>query len=273
VTTWVIGDIHGCWETLQRLLERIEWTPERDQLWLVGDLVNRGPSSLEVLRWAHEHSERLVAVLGNHDLHLLARAAGVAEAKEEDTLDEILAAPDRDELLGWLRARPLVHRFGPFVMVHAGLMPEWNIELTCSLADGVAARLSGPEYETFMAMLFSHRKTTSLQELDGDEWLAAAAAVFTRLRIIGPDGCARLGFNGSPDDAPEGWRPWFEASSVLHQGYALLFGHWARLGFYRAHDVVCLDSGCVYGGSLTALRLTDGHVIHEPVADPVVAPD
>jgi len=273
MATWVIGDIHGCWETLQRLLERIEWKPERDQLWLVGDLVNRGPSSLEVLRWAHEHSERLVAVLGNHDLHLLARAAGVADAKEEDTLDEILAAPDRDELLGWLRARPLVHRFGPFVMVHAGLMPEWNIELTCSLADGVAARLSGPEYETFMAMLFSHRKTTSLQELDGDEWLAAAAAVFTRLRIIGPDGCARLGFNGSPDDAPEGWRPWFEASSVLHQGYALLFGHWARLGFYRTHDVVCLDSGCVYGGSLTALRLTDGHVIHEPVADPVVAPD
>jgi bis(5'-nucleosyl)-tetraphosphatase (symmetrical) len=273
MATWVIGDIHGCWETLQRLLERIEWVSERDELWLVGDLVNRGPSSLEVLRWAREHSERLVAVLGNHDLHLLARAAGVAEAKEEDTLDEILAAPDRDELLGWLRARPLVHRFGPSVMVHGGLMPEWNIELTCGLADEVAVRLSGPDDKGFMEMLFGNRNTAWRPELDGDERLAAAAAIFTRLRMIGSDGQARLAFNGSPDDAPKGWRPWFATSAVLHQGYALLFGHWAQLGFHRVRDFACLDSGCVYGGSLTALRLTDGRVVHEPVADPIVAPD
>ncbi len=273
MATWVIGDIHGCWESLQRLLERIEWKPELDELWLVGDLVNRGPSSLEVLRWAHEHSERLVAVLGNHDLHLLAREAGVAGAKKEDTLDEILAAPDRDELLGWLRARPLVHRFGPFVMVHGGLMPEWNIELTCGLADEVAARLSDPDDKGFMGMLFGNRNTAWRPELDGDERLAAAAAIFTRLRMIGSDGQARLAFNGSPDDAPKGWRPWFATSAVLHQGYALLFGHWAQLGFHRVRDFACLDSGCVYGGSLTALRLTDGRVVHEPVADPIVAPD
>jgi len=273
MATWVIGDIHGCWETLQRLLERVKWVPEQDELWLVGDLVNRGPSSLEVLRWAYEHSERLVAVLGNHDLHLLARMAGVAEAKEEDTLDEVLAAPDRDELLGWLQRRPLVHRFGPSVMVHGGLMPEWNIELACGLAEAVAVRLSGPETETFMERLVGNRKTAWRPDLEGDERLSAAAAVFTRMRMVGPNGRAYLAFNGSPDDAPEGWRPWFATSAVLRQGCALLFGHWAQLGFHRAHDVTCLDSGCVYGGSLTALRLTDGRVVHEPVADSIVAPN
>jgi bis(5'-nucleosyl)-tetraphosphatase (symmetrical) len=273
MATWVIGDIHGCWETLQRLLGRIDWAPEQDELWFVGDLVNRGPHSLEVLRWAHENNRRLVAVMGNHDLHLLARAAGVAEAKEEDTLDKILAAPDRDELLGWLRRRPLVHRFGPSVMVHGGLMPEWDIELACGLADAVAARLSGSEDETFMGRLVGNRKTAWHPDLEGDERLAAAAAVFTRMRMVGPDGRGRLAFNGSPDVAPEGWRPWFATSAVLRQGYALMFGHWAQLGFHRAHDVTCLDSGCVYGGNLTALRLTDGRVVHEPVADAVVAPD
>ena len=273
MATWVIGDIHGCWETLQRLLGRIEWVPEQDELWLVGDLVNRGPSSLEVLRWACENSERLVSVLGNHDLHLLARAAGVAGAKEEDTLDEILIAPDRDELLGWLRRRPLVHRFGHFVMVHGGLMPEWNIEVACGLAEAVAVRLSGPENETFMEQLVGNRKMAWRLDLEGDERLAAAAAVFTRMRMVGPDGRARLAFNGSPDDAPEGWRPWFATSAALSQGYALLFGHWAQLGFHRAHDVTCLDSGCVYGGSLTALQLTDGRVAHMPVADSIVATD
>ncbi len=273
MATWVIGDIHGCWETLQRLLGRIEWAPEQDKLWLVGDLVNRGPRSLEVLRWAHENSKRLVAVLGNHDLHLLARAAGVAEAKKEDTLDEILAAPDCDELLGWLRKRRLVHRFGPHVMVHGGLMPEWDIELACGLADAAAARLSGPENEIFMGRLVGNRKTAWCPDLEGDERLAAAVAVFTRMRMVGPDGRAHLAFTGSPDDAPEDWRPWFATSAVLRQGYALMFGHWAQLGFHRTHDVTCLDSGCVYGGSLTALRLTDGRVVHEPVADAVVVPN
>ena len=152
-------------------------------------------------------------------------------------------------------------------------MPEWSIELTCALADAVAGRLSGPEDETFMGRLVGNRKPAWRLEFEGDERLVAAAAVFTRIRMVGPDGRPHLGFNGSPDDAPEGWRPWFATSAVLRQGYALVFGHWAQLGFHRAHDVACLDSGCVYGGSLTALRLTDGRVVHEPVADSVVAPN
>ena len=273
MATWVIGDIHGCWLTLQRLLDRIGWRPEEDELWLVGDLVNRGPSSLEVLRWAWEHRDRLTVVLGNHDLHLLTRAAGVARAKKGDTLDEVLAAPDRDRLLAWLRSMPLVHHFGPFVLVHAGLSPDWNIELTCGLADAVASGLSGPDGEAVIKRLYTARTEERKPGLEDDEQLAEAAAAFTRMRMVGPDGHPRLAYTGSPDAAPEGWREWFAASAVLNQGYTVIFGHWAQLDFYRAHDVVCLDSGCVYGGSLTAFRLGDSRVVQEPVADPVVEPD
>ena len=269
MTTWVIGDIHGCWQTLERLLERIGWGREEGDLWLVGDLVNRGPSSLEVLRWAWEYRDRLTVVLGNHDLHLLTRAAGVAGAKPGDTLDEVLAAPDRDRLLKWLRSRPLVHHFGPWVLVHAGLSPDWNIELTCGLADAVASRLAGPEGEAAIKRLYAARAEQWHPGLEGDEQLAAAAAVFTRMRMVGPDGRPRLAYSGAPTAAPEGWRQWFSASAVSNQGYTVLFGHWAQLGFYRARDAVCLDSGCVYGGSLTAFRLDDGRVVQEPVADPI----
>ena len=273
MATWVIGDVHGCWRTLERLLDRIEWNPDEDELWMVGDLVNRGPSSLEVLRWARDNSDRLTVVLGNHDLHLLARAAGVAKAKKDDTLDEVLAAPDLVELLDWLRRRPLLHHFGPWVMVHAGLVPDWSIEVTCRFADAAVERFDSPESDAFLERLESFRKESWHADLEGDELIASAVAVFTRMRMVGPDGTARLEYNGSPGDAPVGWRPWFMSSAVRRQGYALIFGHWAQLGFFRAHDVVCLDSGCVYGGSLSALRLKDGRVVREKLADTVVSPD
>jgi bis(5'-nucleosyl)-tetraphosphatase (symmetrical) len=271
MATWVIGDVHGCWRTLERLLDRIGWSPGDDELWMVGDLVNRGPASLEVLRWARANSARLTVVLGNHDLHLLARAAGVAKAKKGDTLDEVLAAPDRDQLLDWLRARPFLHHFGPWVMVHAGLEPDWSIEVSCRLADAAAERLNSPGGEAFLVHLYSRLKESWHPDLEGDELTASAAAVFTRMRMVGPDGRARLEFNGPIADAPEGWKPWFMPSAVRRQGYALIFGHWALLGFYRAHDIVCLDSGCVYGGSLSALRLKDGRVVREKLADKVVS--
>lgn len=273
MATWAIGDVHGCWLTLQRLLESIHWDPHRDSLWLVGDLVNRGPSSLEVLRWAHENRGRLTVVLGNHDLHLLARAAGAVKARKEDTLDEILGAQDRLELLEWLQSRPLVHRFGPYVMVHAGLAPEWNIELTTGLADAVAARIAGSDGGEVIQMLYDHRKTEWNVDLRGDDELAAATAIFTRMRMVGPDGRAHLDYAGPPGAAPDGWKPWYTKSAVRSQGYRLLFGHWAQFGFYRAHDAVCLDSGCVYGGRLTALCLNDGRVVQESAIDDVVEPD
>ncbi len=271
MTTWVIGDIHGCWRTLELLLEKIGWASSEDEVWLVGDLVNRGPSSLEVLRWARDQGDRLTAVLGNHDLHLLQRAAGVVKAKKGDTLDAVLKAPDRDELLSWLRSRPLVHHFGPWLMVHAGLMPDWSIELTCRLADAAAVRLAGDDWVAFLEKVAAIRFQSWHPDLEGDELIASAVAVFTRMRMVGPDGRARLRYTGAPDDAHPEWLPWFTRSAALRQGYALLFGHWAMLGLYRAHDVACVDSGCIYGGQLTAMRLRDGLIVEQPTADAVAA--
>lgn len=269
MSTWVIGDVHGCWLTLERLLERIDWQANCDELWFVGDLVNRGPSSLEVLRWASDNRDSITVVLGNHDLHLLSRAAGTASRKKDDTLDEVLTAPDRDGLLEWLGTRSLVHRFGPFVMVHAGLSPEWTIEQSASLADAAAERLGGPARDDLLRAISRGRKKNKGDSRTDDGALADAVAVMTRIRMVDFDGTAELEYSGSPDDAPWGWQPWFETSTVRRQGYALIFGHWAMLGFHREHDVACVDSGCVYGGSLTALRLHDGHVVRVPVADAV----
>ncbi len=269
MATWVIGDIHGCWQTLQSLLERMEWRPDRDRLWLVGDLVNRGPSSLEVVRWAWEHRDRVAAVLGNHDLHLLARASGAARKKKDDVLEDVLRAPDRGRLLDWMRGWPLVHSFGRYVVVHAGFCPEWNIELTRRLAAAVSARLAGSGGDQLLASLYRRRKKSWRPGLEGREALASAAAVFSRIRMVDRGGSARLSYNGPPGSAPAGWSPWFRDSAIRRQGYTVIFGHWAMFGFYRARDVICLDSGCVYGGRLTAIRLDDGEVVQERLVDEV----
>ena len=267
MATWVIGDIHGCWQTLQRLLESIGWEPECDELWLVGDLVNRGPSSLDVLRWASSKPNNVVTVLGNHDLHLLARAAGITQAKSGDTLDEILAAPDRDLLLDWLRRRPLVHFEEPFVVVHAGLVPDWSLAEVKQLDEALAIRLAGDKWAALLEELYRRQTAGCREDLEGEERLAAAAAVFTRTRMVDKDGWPQLKYQGAPGDAPEGWRPWFDSSVVRRRGSTVIFGHWALLGFFQAPDVVCLDSGCVYGGHMTALSLEDGRVVQEPFRD------
>ena len=245
----------------------IEWRAGGDELWFVGDLVNRGPSSLEVLRWAHEHRSRLKIVLGNHDLHLLARAESVTRAKRDDTLDEILTASDRDVLLDWLRRQPLFSCEDPFVMVHAGLLPDWDLAEVKQLADAVAERLAGADSAAFLESLYRRRTAGWRDDLEGAERLAAAAAIFTRTRMVDEDGRPQLKYQGAPGDAPDGWRPWFVSSEVRRQSRTVIFGHWALLGFLQAPDVVCLDSGCVYGGHLTALSLDDGRVVQEPFRD------
>jgi bis(5'-nucleosyl)-tetraphosphatase (symmetrical) len=269
MATWAIGDIHGCWETLQRLLEIIEWNPTRDRLWLVGDLVNRGPSSLEVLRWASGNRDRVRAVLGNHDLHLLGRFGGVCGAKKSDTLDPVLDAPDRDELLGWLRGLPLMYKFGPYVLVHAGLVPEWNIELARGYADAFKTGFSGDSALSLLSAIHDNRKVPWHVDLSREDRLATAAVAMTRIRMVGSDGRAELDYTGPPGSAPDDYRPWFATASVISQGYTVVFGHWAMLGLFRARDIVCLDSGCVYGGRLTAIRLDDGRLVQQPVIDRV----
>jgi bis(5'-nucleosyl)-tetraphosphatase (symmetrical) len=264
VATWVIGDIHGCWRTLQRLLERIRWDPSADELWLVGDLVNRGPSSLEVLRWAVVHDERITAVMGNHDLHLLSRAAGLRPPRSGDRLDEVLAAPDREALLGWIRRQPFLHRQASMVMVHAGLWPGWSVAEAEDLARSISARL-----DELLPRLNARPRPVWGPELDGDERLAAAAAIFTLVRTVRSDGRPRLGFTGHPDRAPAGSRPWFETARAIADGSTVIFGHWAMLGAHDAGGARCLDTGCVYGGSLTASPLEGGEPIRQELIDRV----
>lgn len=263
MATWVIGDVHGCWETLQRLLDRICWSPDRDRLWLIGDLVNKGPGSLEVLRWAVRRP-CVDSLLGNHDLHLLALAAGLTGARPEDRLDDVLRADDRDELLEWLRRRPLLARVGEEVLVHAGLMPEWGLDEAANIAAEASARL-----DVLLPVLSSKPRPKWGRSVAGDDRLAAAVGIFTRLRVLRADGRPKLGFIAAPESAPPGVRPWFETARVVRDGCPVVFGHWATMGFRRVGRVVCLDSGCVYGGALTAICLDDDRVVEAPLADRV----
>lgn len=266
MATCVIGDIHGCFATMQRLLGQIRWDPAADKLWLVGDLVNRGPASLEVLRWAVAHDESVTAVLGNHDLHLLARAAGLAAATAGDTLDEVLAAPDRGELLDWLRRRPFIHRRGERLLVHAGLLPGWDLECALALGAAAAERLRGESWKSFLAGALDERHWDD--ERTGEGEVAAAVAVFTLLRTVDDAGRPRFAYTGPPETAPEGWRPWYQAARALDEGVHVFFGHWAALGLRRAATATCLDSGCVYGNRLSALRLEDGRLFQQEICEP-----
>ena len=266
MATYAIGDVHGCFKTLQKLLDKIR-LDRRDRLWMVGDLVNRGPRSLAVLRWAAEQGDRLVAVLGNHDLHLLSRAAGVAAPKRRDSLAEVLGASDRDDLLGWLRARPLLHREGGFILVHAGLFPEWTSSRAEELARETEAALrdgSAPGLLAGFERKDEERWDESLK--DGDR-IRVALAGFARLRTLRPDGRMCAFFSGPPAEAPDGCLPWFDLPERRSRDETILFGHWAALGLRIGDGVIGLDTGCAWGQELTALRLEDGKLFQQRVVD------
>jgi bis(5'-nucleosyl)-tetraphosphatase (symmetrical) len=264
MATYAIGDVHGCFETLRQLLRRIAFDGRQDRLWCVGDLVNRGPRSLEVLRWAVEQGDRLVVVLGNHDLHLLARAAGLAEAKKRDTLEAVLAAADRDDLLLWLRSRPLVHRESGFLLVHAGLFPSWSPAEAERLAREVEERLRGDKGLKLLATF--HQKTAECwqNDLTGHDRARAALSAFARLRTLDEQHCMCPDFSGPPAEAPRGCRPWFSIAHRKSAAATVIFGHWAALGLHVEDGIAALDTGCVWGRELTALRLDDGKVFQEP---------
>lgn len=262
--TLVVGDVHGCYDSLVALLKKCGFDADRDHLWLVGDLVNRGPESLEVLRWARATQarlgQRMVAVLGNHDLHLVSRHAGIAGPKRLDTLDEILTAPDAGELIDWLRGCPLVHRRGRTLMVHAGLLPSWaagdaegwarKIEKHLAAGDGLPDLLAWPVTQGEAR----HPK------------LRAALAAFTRLRTCTVDG-EPCSFSGPPDQAPPGCLPWFRIPDRRSEKLRIVCGHWAALGLHRERGVTALDGGAAWGGKLTALRLGDGKIFQHRVKE------
>ncbi len=263
MATYVIGDIHGCYETLQALMARIPFEPDRDLLWLVGDLVNGGPGSLETLRWARQLGDRAVTVLGNHDLYLLARAAGVVDEKKRDTLAAALSAPDRDEWIDWLRRRPVLHRDGDAVLVHAGLLPEWTLEQAERLGRTISEKLSGPDWIDLLRSLFRKKR----EECRPEPSLACALQAMTTIRTCRRDGRMCLAFSGPPKAAPKGCRPWFAWPAAKARPGLVCFGHWAALGFKRAGHAVGLDSGCRWGDRLTAFRLEDGKVFQQKTLD------
>ena len=257
---YAIGDVQGCYAPLERLLERIAFDPSRDRLWLVGDLVNRGPESLPVLRLLRGLGDAATVVLGNHDLYLLMVAAGYKRRDSDDTLAQVLKAPDRDELLHWLAHRPLVHVEGAHVLVHAGLLPEWSVDKAKALSDEVAAALTGPQANRFLLELAGNRPERWSDKLETWDRLRVIVNACTRLRFCSPEGRMALRAKGPPDQAPAGTLPWFRVPGRLSRTHTLVCGHWSALGLHREPGLIALDSGCVWGGRLTALRLEDGQV-------------
>ncbi len=254
MSRYAIGDVQGCYSELRELLAQLKFSSDRDQLWFVGDLVNRGPQSLEVLRFVRALRDNAVTVLGNHDLHLLAVACGSHRKRKADTLDEIFAAPDRDELLGWLMSRPLAHQERGDLMVHAGLVPQWTVATALLLAKEVESALSTDPRALFENM-YGDEPTSWSEMLVGMERLRFAINVLTRLRVCTKDGEVDLKMKGKPPKGHSRLQPWFDIETRRSTGTRVVFGHWSALGLVVRRDVVGLDSGCVWGGSLTAFDL------------------
>jgi bis(5'-nucleosyl)-tetraphosphatase (symmetrical) len=269
---YAIGDVQGCDEELGALLGAIQFKADRDRLWFVGDLVNRGPDSLKTLRRIRSLGDAATVTLGNHDLHLLAVAFGAAHVRSDDTLDETLAAPDRGILLEWLAARPLFHEDPALnvCMLHAGLAPQWDLNLARRCAREFENALQR-EPEKLFDRLYGDQPDRWDEVHDGAERLRFIANCFTRLRFVDADGRLALRAKGSPKKSQsKALIPWFEAREARWRGPRFVFGHWSTLGFFNNEDVTSLDTGCVWGGALTALRLDDSDA--KPVQVPCAAP-
>jgi bis(5'-nucleosyl)-tetraphosphatase (symmetrical) len=264
MSTYVIGDIQGCHQELISLLEKINFNEAEDRLWFTGDLVNRGPDSLATLRFVRQLGDKAICVLGNHDLHLLAIANGQSQYMHAgDTLEEILAAEDREELLVWLRGLPLIHQdknLG-FVMVHAGLAPQWTVQQASALALEVEAALTGDDYLQYFANMYGNKPDNWSDELQGWDRLRVITNYFTRLRYCEENGKMEFTEKSTPGEQKSIYLPWFEIKNRLNKSHKLIFGHWAALRNYKINykkfNVYPLDSGCLWGGKLTALRLQD----------------
>jgi bis(5'-nucleosyl)-tetraphosphatase (symmetrical) len=261
MTTYAIGDIQGCYSAFRRLLDAIDFEPARDRLWLVGDLVNRGPQSLAVLRFVKNLGARAVTVLGNHDLHLMVVAAGYARQHDGDTLNAILRAPDRDELLDWLRQRKLMHAAGRYAMVHAGLLPQWSIAKALRLAREAEDALQGDGYDDFLRHMYGNKPDRWRDDLTGVDRLRVIINAMTRIRLCTTKGKMEFTHKGRPEHLPRGYQPWFKAARRRSRATTVLFGHWAALGLYTDDNVIGLDTGCVWGRKLSAFRLSDGRIV------------
>jgi bis(5'-nucleosyl)-tetraphosphatase (symmetrical) len=269
VATYAIGDIQGCFEPLRQLLEAIGFSASRDRLWFVGDLVNRGRQSLETLRFVRGLGASAVTVLGNHDLHLVMQADGFGKASKEDTLGPVLAAPDRDELMQWLRSLPLFHVEDEYAMVHAGLLPQWDVDQAMARSDEVSMALMAPSYCDFLSNMWGSEPAAWRDDLAGWDRLRVVVNAMTRMRFCSIDGVMEFrasGSKGPPERGPDGFMPWFAVPGRRSADRTLICGHWSALGFRQEKNLLALDSGCLWGGSLTAVRLEDRRVFQLPCA-------
>jgi bis(5'-nucleosyl)-tetraphosphatase (symmetrical) len=269
---YAIGDVQGCDAELGTLLGSLKFSPDRDSLWFVGDLVNRGPDSLKVLRRIRALGDAATVILGNHDLHLLAVAYGGARLRSDDTLDEVLTAPDRAALLEWLQERPLMHEDAKLklCMVHAGLAPQWDLAQARDCAHELEKALRRNPGKLF-DRLYGDQPDRWEESLQGEERLRFIANCLTRLRYVDAEGRLALRAKGSPKKTQtKSLTPWFEAPAARWRGTRIIFGHWSTLGFFRNADVTGLDTGCVWGDRLTALRLDvpDAKPVQVPCAAP-----
>ena len=265
MATYAIGDVQGCFRELMALLEKIAFDPYKDQLWLTGDLINRGPASLPTLRYLMRLPQAPIIVLGNHDLHLLAVAAGAVPKHPKDTCDDILMAPDRDELLAWLRLQPLLHHDARlnYTMVHAGLYPAWTLKAAKKYAQELEVVLRGPHHLEFFEHMYGNEPTHWSEDLTGYDRLRFIANAFTRMRFCTADGGLNLTNKGTVDGATADLIPWFKMPRA-EINLRVVFGHWAALGGVAEENFYHLDTGCVWGQQLTALRLEDQQLFQVP---------
>lgn len=255
---YLIGDLQGCCDAFERLLATLDFSPSRDRLYLLGDLVNRGPASLATLRRLQGLGEAATCLLGNHDLHLLAMAAGVRKPHRGDTAQEILGAPDREALLDWLRQQRMACFAQGWLMVHAGVLPAWTTEQTLQLAGEVEALLRGPELAEFLPQMYGNEPEQWDEGLRGVPRLRCIINALTRLRFCDAQGRMDFKTKDGADAAPPGYMPWFEVPGRRSAGTPIAFGHWSTLGQLLRPDLAALDTGCVWGGQLSALRVDGG---------------
>ncbi|MFG6415386.1 symmetrical bis(5'-nucleosyl)-tetraphosphatase [Roseateles sp. DC23W] len=255
---YLIGDVQGCCDALERLLQRLDFSPSRDHLWLLGDLVNRGPASLATLRRLIGLGDAATCLLGNHDLHLLAAHHGVRRPNGGDTLDDILAAPDRHALMDWLRHQRLAAFDAGWLMVHAGVVPSWSRDDVLGLAAEVEAVLRGPALPDFLRAMYGNEPARWSPDLRGVERLRFTVNALTRLRFCTADGEMDFKTKDGAGAAPDGFMPWFDAPGRRTANTPIAFGHWSTLGLVNRPGLLALDTGCVWGGRLTAARVQDG---------------
>jgi bis(5'-nucleosyl)-tetraphosphatase (symmetrical) len=264
---YLIGDVQGCDSALQGLLDKISFSPSRDTLYLLGDLVNRGPDSAGVLRRLMRYGDAAQCLLGNHDLHLLAASVGARRPSRKDTLDGVLQAPDRDAMLAWLRQQHMAfllqHQARSLLMVHAGVLPGWSASQTLALAGEFEAVLRGPDLSEFLHQMYGNTPNRWDDRLLGLDRLRMIVNALTRLRFCTLDGVMEFDTSDGAHAAPPGYLPWFEVPGRKTRDVTVAFGHWSTLGWLGRDDLYALDSGCVWGGHLSALKLGNGPAAHE----------